>query len=318
MNRPRVSICIATYNHERYLFNCIMSVVTQASDVPLEILIGDDHSDDLTEEIVRRLAERYPDLIRYFRYDNRMGGEWNYQFLIGQARGEYIAHLDGDDFWLPGKLVAQLAILDTSPLCVAVYSNAICVNNEGALLGLFNNPLPERFDLNSLLRRGNFLNHSSLIYRAEFSEFIRGWPPDFIDYRIHLNLARYGQLGYLRSPYVGYRINSTGSAIAQQGGRVRELYWSAVLEALSLTNDRDLKMAVVADFLSGIFFHAIGIDNFDIFVKWWQVVMQQFPCSKVHLAIRVAMVVVRRGTLSLLTRHFGRMAGLPFRIFHRR
>ena len=91
-----------------------------------------------------------------------------------------------------------------------------------------------------------------------------------------------------------------------------------MLEALSLTNDQDVKMAVVADFLSGIFLHAIGIGNFDIFVKWWQVVTKQFQCNRVHLAMRVAMVAVRRGALSLLTRYSGRMAGLPFRIFHRR
>ena len=82
-----------------------------------------------------RWLQRFPDVIRYFRHENRLGPGGNYQFLIGQARGEYIAHLDGDDYWLPGKLTAQLGVLDVSPECVAVYANAICVNDAGALLG---------------------------------------------------------------------------------------------------------------------------------------------------------------------------------------
>ena len=262
-----------------------MTVLAQEHDVPLEILIGDDQLTDQTEEIVRTLASRFPEIIRYFRHETRLGPAGNYQFLIGQARGEYIAHLDGDDYWLPGKLKAQLRILDTSPECVAAYTNAICVNDEGVLLGLFNNPVPDRFDLDLLLQRGNFLNHSSLVYRASFGEFIREWPTEFIDYRIHLNLANHGWLGYLKSAYVGYRVNSTGSMLAHRNDHVRELYWSAVHEALTLSNDQDIKMAAVADFLAGVFFRAREIGRLDFFMQWWQVVVravsvqQDSPCD---------------------------------------
>jgi len=295
-----------------------MTVVAQVHDVSLEILIGDDQSTDRTEEIVRMLAARFPETVRYFRHETRLGPAGNYQFLIGQARGEYIAHLDGDDYWLPGKLNAQVGLLDTAPECVAVYANAICVNDAGVLLGLFNNPVPDRFNLNSLLRRGNFLNHSSLVYRAEFGEIICNWPPEFIDYRIHINLARHGQLGYLKSPYVGYRVNSTGSMLSHQGERVRELYWSAVYEVLDLTNEQDIKMAVLADFLSGVFFRVRETGNLKLFVKWWRVVVQEYKCNKIELAVRIAMVSIRRRSMSLLTKYSGAIAGLPLRIFHRR
>jgi glycosyltransferase involved in cell wall biosynthesis len=318
MNSPRVSVCIATYNHERYIHDCIISVLAQAHDVSLEVLIGDDHSSDRTEEIVRFLVSRFPDIIRYFRRESRLGGEKNYQLLIERARGEYVAHLDGDDYWLPGKLAAQVGILDNLPECVAAYTNAICVNDTGCLLGFFNNPVAERFDLKYLLQRGNFLNHSSLVYRAGFANSICQWAPDFIDYRIHLLLAQYGQLAYLRAPYVGYRIGSVGSALAHQHDRVRELYWSAVLEALILITDKGLKTMAIADFLSGAFLRATQTGNRDLFMQWWRVVTREFNCNKLRLAFLVATITVRRQSLSLLGKYSGRIAGLPFRIFHRR
>lgn len=318
MTTPRVSVCIVTYNHERYIHDCLMSVVAQSHDVPLEILVGDDQSTDQTNEVVHSLVARFPDLIRYFRHENRLGPCGNYQFLVSRTRGEYVAHLDGDDYWLPGKLVAQVGVLDGSPECVAAYTNAICVNDIGNFLGLFNNPVAERFESKYLLQRGNFLNHSSLLYRARFTDSISQWAPDFIDYKIHLFLARHGQLAYLRSPYVGYRVNSSGSMVTHQNDRVRELYWGSVRENLVLTTDHKVKMSAVADFLSGVFFRARETGSRDFLILWWRVTTQEFRCNKIHLAWLVGMVAIRRRWLSLLTKYCGRMVGLPFRIFHRR
>lgn len=318
MTTPRVSVCIVTYNHERYIHDCLMTVVAQAHDVPLEILVGDDQSTDQTEEIVGRLVARFPDIIQYFRHESRLGPGGNYQFLIRRARGEYIAHLDGDDYWLPGKLAAQIGVLDDSSECAAAYTNAICVNDAGNLLGFFNNPVAERFDLKYLLQRGNFLNHSSLIYRAGIADSICQWAPDFIDYRIHLLLAQHGQLAYLKSPYVGYRINSVGSMVVHQNDHVRELYWSAVHESLRRTTDRNVKMAALAAFLSGVFVRARDTGSRDFFMRWWRVITREFRCNKFHLALLVAMIVIRRRSLSLLSKYSGRIADLPFRIFYRR
>lgn len=318
MTTPRVSVCVVTYNHEHYIHDCLMTVIAQAHDVPLEILIGDDQSTDRTEEVIRALVSRFPKVVRYFRHKTKLGPAGNYQFLIGQARGEYIAHLDGDDYWLPGKLIAQLGVLDAYPECVAAYSNAICVNHSGAFLGVFNNPVPDRFDLNLLLQSGNFLNHSSLLYRAKFGESIRGWPPKFIDYRIHLNLAHFGQLAYLNSSYVAYRVNSVGSMLVNQDELVRKLYWAAIHEAFGLTNNRSVKIAATADFLARVFLRAREVRSSGFFMEWWGVVTQQSKCNKVQLAIKVVMVVIRRRLLSLITTYFGRAAEMPFRIFHRR
>lgn len=223
-----VSVCVVTYNHARYIRDCLTSVLAQRDDVPLEILVGDDLSEDETGEIVVELAAIHPNVIRYFRHPQRLGPVENYQFLIREARGEYIAHLDGDDFWLPGKLRRQLPLMESNPQQIAVYSNAVVVDDSGGLRGGFNGVVPESFDLGFLLRGGNFLCHGSLMYRAAARQCILEMQAPFIDYQIHIRLAALGDLAYVNHALVGYRVASATSMSILQSTRVRELYWQAL------------------------------------------------------------------------------------------
>jgi glycosyltransferase involved in cell wall biosynthesis len=318
MQEPRVSVCIVTYNHERYVRQCILSVLAQAQDVPLEVLVGDDLSSDGTGDIVRDLADRFPESIRYIRHATRKGPAGNLQYLIREAQGQYIAHLDGDDYWLPGKLARQVMFLGNSEDCPAVYSNAICINDVGIVIGLFNNPLTERFSLVSLLSRGNFLNHSSLMYRANLRDEILHWPPDFIDYKIHLYFAGLGDIGYMNLPSVVYRVNSSGSMLLNQNEHVRALYWEAVRSKLSILNDKKTSIKAAADFLSGVFFRAREINAYPLLSHWWQVVTRDLPCNRLLLAVMVAVTTIRRRSLSLMNKLCGKLTGVPLRIFHRR
>lgn len=271
MSAPLVSVCILTCNHERYISNCIMSAVAQANDVSLEILVGDDCSEDGTSDIVRSLAQRFPDLIRHFRHQTRQVGK-NYQFLIGLAQGEYIAHLDGDDFWLPGKLIRQIRVLESAPEIAACYTNALCVNHAEELLGFFNNRQPVVIDLNYLLRRGNFLNNSSVVYRAMYKSNFIERSPDYIDYAVHLFLARQGALVYLNIFGTGYRVASTASLILNHGEFVRELYWRAICEVPEAELAGYSKLPAEADFLRRVFFRSVRIRDFRLIKKWWRLV----------------------------------------------
>lgn len=112
MSSPLVSVCIVTFNHEKYIHDCVMSVIGQAGDVDLEILVGDDLSTDGTQVIMESLAEEFPQLVRYRRNSMRLGPAGNYLSLIERSRGSLIAHLDGDDLWAPGKLKAQVDFME--------------------------------------------------------------------------------------------------------------------------------------------------------------------------------------------------------------
>lgn len=231
--QPMVSVCIATYNQDRYIKDCLASVLAQLVDVPLEVLVGDDGTDPGTPSIVRRLSELYPGVIRYFRHPQNLGPAGNYQFLIARARGRYIAHLDGDDFWLPGKLAAQLQWLDAHPESLACYGSAVVVDEQGALAGVFSRPVHRTVDLNFLLARGNFLNHSSMVYRASHRHLVLDISEPFIDYRLHLNFARHGVLGVIDRAVVVYRLGSISSMIRAMPEKVHVMYFEALVSAMS-------------------------------------------------------------------------------------
>jgi glycosyltransferase involved in cell wall biosynthesis len=228
-DRPKVSVCVTTYNHRKYIKDCLLSVLMQSCDADLEILVGDDCSTDETGEIIRQVSAMFPGRITAPARERNLGACDNCRDLIARATGQYIAMLDGDDYWLPGKLAAQLEYAAKHPECAAVYTNAYVVSDTGEFLGLFNNRQPEVFDTDYLLAR-NFLNFSSLLFRAEFRDALLGMSGDFIDYRVHLRLSRRGPLGYVNRQLLMYRAASATSMIKNVPGSVRSLYWEALCD----------------------------------------------------------------------------------------
>jgi glycosyltransferase involved in cell wall biosynthesis len=117
MGKIKVSVCVITYNHGKYIEDCLKSLVTQETNFDFEILVSDDCSTDGTAAIVQKYADLYPDKITAFLHKTNMGGCENYLFVHRKAVGEYIAVMDGDDYALPGKLQVQSDFLDQHPEC---------------------------------------------------------------------------------------------------------------------------------------------------------------------------------------------------------
>ncbi|GGC83848.1 glycosyltransferase [Undibacterium terreum] len=235
--RLKISVCIVTYNHAAYIHDCLSSVLAQHVDAELEILVGDDCSSDETRLLIREFSEKYPDVIYPVFHKENVGSTRNYQYLVNQASGDYIAHLDGDDFWLPGKLQAQLSFLEKNQRCSAVYANAIVINNSGELVARFNGELPSQFDLNYLINKGNFLNASSLMYRAQCKHIYLQEQGQVLDFHAHVLLASQGDLGYVNKSLVVYRLNSTSSMTTARRDLLMELYWKGILSAWKLGAD---------------------------------------------------------------------------------
>jgi glycosyltransferase involved in cell wall biosynthesis len=123
MTRPSVSVCIPVYNGERYLARAIESVLAQTIR-PLEILVLDDGSTDSTSDV----AARYP-AVRTMRQPNR-GIGYSRQRLVEEARGDWIAFLDHDDYWLPEKLERQCAHTD-DPRVGLVHTDYVFFYEDG-------------------------------------------------------------------------------------------------------------------------------------------------------------------------------------------
>lgn len=108
LNRPKVSIITPTFNHERFIAECIDSVIDQTFK-DWEMIIIDDGSTDRTPNII---SEYEDDRIIYIRQENKGPyklGE-TYNKALSLSNGDFIAILEGDDFWPPKKLEYQLPL----------------------------------------------------------------------------------------------------------------------------------------------------------------------------------------------------------------
>lgn len=113
-----IAVCIATYNHEAFIAQAIESVLMQQCDEPIRIYIGDDASTDGTEAICKQYAEKDTRIV-YIRRVKNMGLVANtidlYRHIIADGC-EYIAMLDGDDYWTDAhKLQLQIDYLKIHP-----------------------------------------------------------------------------------------------------------------------------------------------------------------------------------------------------------
>jgi glycosyltransferase involved in cell wall biosynthesis len=114
---PNVSVIIPAYNAARYLAEAIESVLTQAFQ-DFEIVLVDDGSTDST----LRVAERYRERVQIYE-QTHLGPSAARNAGLRLARGEFLAFLDADDRFLPGKLARQVAYLRANPQVDVVYSN---------------------------------------------------------------------------------------------------------------------------------------------------------------------------------------------------
>src|SRR5690606_20223531 len=103
----KVSVCVVAYNHEKYIRECLQSLIDQSVDFEYEIIVGDDASSDGTREIIEELSGKYPNLIIPIIHRKNIGPVGNYFSVHRLARGEYVCHMDGDDVSMSEKLQEQ-------------------------------------------------------------------------------------------------------------------------------------------------------------------------------------------------------------------
>lgn len=118
--RPTVSIVCLTYNEELYVRDAFDSFLAQETTFPFEVLVYDDASQDETPNIIKEYSEKYPDVFKVTLYE-----ENNFKKGLGflglregfrEARGQYIAYCEGDDYWCDNhKLQKQVDFLEAHP-----------------------------------------------------------------------------------------------------------------------------------------------------------------------------------------------------------
>ena len=314
--RPKVSVCIATYNQRSFISDCLMSALMQTCEADLEILVGDDCSTDGSRDVIRAISDRYPGRITILPRTTNLGPSKNYQNIISHATGDYIAHLDGDDYWAPGKLAVQLEFFKRNPDCVAVYTNACVINREGELIATFSGKHPEQFDTSYLMRGHNFLNHSSMLYRAELRDTLTSIDGEFIDYRIHIRLSCRGDLGFINQNLVVYRAGIPASTSNGSLERIRELYWESLCDSVASHVASKSIVAGKASLIGGIFYESLKRGRLSYAVRWANRARQESSGQSSLVILRSLGVMASLAGRSLRFRVGEAIAGRKVRIAH--
>lgn len=221
---PAVSVCVLTYNHEKYIATALDSILAQKTNFPFEIIVHDDCSTDRTQEIVMAYKEKYPEIIvPIFQTENQFSKGENFfdEAAYSKARGRYVAVNEGDDFWLDeNKLQAQFDFMEENPdysLCCHAARQA---DDEDRLLD-YRYPDDVSADAPSaeipmarIIAGGSKVPTNSYFFRSEiaktrFPEFYRKTQAG--DYAMILYFALRGKVFFINQIFSAYRYNSVGS-----------------------------------------------------------------------------------------------------------
>lgn len=124
-----ISVCMATYNGEKYVRQQVDSILCQLSAED-ELIVSDDGSKDDTLAIIESFSDPR---VHIFINEGNHGFVGNFSNALSRAKGDYIFLSDQDDYWMPGKVKTALGYL-TSGIDLVIH-NAELVDGEGQLLG---------------------------------------------------------------------------------------------------------------------------------------------------------------------------------------
>ena len=170
----KVSVITPVHDRERMLPVAVDSVIAQAYP-SLEHIVVDDGSTDGTAAV----AARYGDRIRFVRQENA-GPSAARNRALSMARGEYIAFLDSDDAWRPGRLARQIPMLDANPRAGLLYAAIDYIDAEGrpSPVRKSRRGTPSGWILPHLVRH-NVMETSTVIVRRALVVEAGGFDPRF-------------------------------------------------------------------------------------------------------------------------------------------
>lgn len=128
---PLISVIMITYNHERFVGSAIQSVLSQTicDDGVVELIVGDDYSQDGTKKIIQDFMKRYPLIVKPIFNSINIGMHANLHNVIANANGRFLSFLEGDDKWISkNKLERQLEIAIEDKESIGSYHNVV-INN---------------------------------------------------------------------------------------------------------------------------------------------------------------------------------------------
>ena len=206
----KVSVCMITYGHEKYIEEAINSILNQETNFEFELILANDNSLDRTDEIVQRIIENHKrgSLIKYTKHENNRGMMSNFIWALRQCSGKYIALCEGDDYWVDSfKLQKQFDLLELNEKYSLVFSNFYFEDEITREVRMSEIHAPSTFDTNYLIQIFNIRTCTVLFRRINelFTDFPENLP--YGDYPLFLRSSLFGDIVFMEDYTAIYRIN---------------------------------------------------------------------------------------------------------------
>lgn len=210
----QVSVCMITYNHEKYIEEAVKSVLEQDVNFEYEIVVGEDCSTDNTAAVLREFQRKSQRHVRVIYRQANVGSKANFLNTLSMCTGEYVAFLEGDDYWSSSnKLQAQVEFLNSNRVATCVLHRTKVI--DGGKLRPSVLPAvdpPELFSLD-FLAPGNQFSVSSLLARRACLRNIDAWYTKVRpgDWALFMMLATQGALGFIPLEMSHRRVHAGGT-----------------------------------------------------------------------------------------------------------
>jgi glycosyltransferase involved in cell wall biosynthesis len=214
---PLVSVWMLTYNHDKSVEKALDSILAQNTNFPYEIVIGDDYSTDNTIEILKKYQATYPNIVKPIFRNKNIGIHRNFVETWNKCCGEYVAFLEGDDYWTDEqKLDNQVRFLIDNPDYVMCYHNTMEVDEISGSEKTTNDRDPLISTTKELLLKGWYIRTGSMMARKAalkgFPAFYYDYPST--DYLFHVLISENGPIRFINKVSSVYRRHLGG--ITQQ------------------------------------------------------------------------------------------------------
>ena len=211
---PTVSVLLITYNHAKFVAEALESILMQRTDFDFEVVVADDGSTDRTFEIIKAYAER-DSRMRLLPSESNLGITRNYQRGFAACHGEYVAVLEGDDYWIsPRKLQLTASFLDRNPRCSFCFHRNIRYDSLPESLVLFPpHWTVEQYLTARELAETNFIGgFSTCVYRRKVVAALKPelWDLDIREWPFNIVVAEHGPIGYVPQILSMYRAHEGG------------------------------------------------------------------------------------------------------------
>ena len=252
---------MVTYNHEKYIRQAVKSIVSQKTNFPYKLFIGEDCSTDNTRAVCIELQQKYPEKIELILQEKNIGALQNaakvYKSCI--EYGTYTAICEGDDYWTDtNKLQKQVNFLEQNPDFNICCHRASVLNEKNKTLKTPKAPKQ------SVFTQEDVANHNFLVTQTEMfrNSAWKGLPDGYFnsisgDYFINMMLSENGKIKYFSDVMAVYRQHGGGSWHSL--GVIKGI--KSTLSVLNYYLQTDLKESVKENLKQNIIRHYILLYN---------------------------------------------------------